>query len=167
MLVIQPEDCPTATSALSHGWLASPKSNNEDSRDDRDEVTQSQNESTKSKSRDELATHGRPKEWYSERNPIIQDRTRCISRDVAAGADLGLPRGGYPINTPPGLASIGSSEAQPSLRKSEFTPRYSQPPHPTSSNGASEKQIDKTPQTYLPGIVASECQAQPAYKRCC
>jgi len=78
MLSIQPDDRPTAASALNHRWLAGLNGGNGDNGDDRDEVTQSRDEGGKSrKSRDKRASRDRPKKKLSERNPSSRDNPGC------------------------------------------------------------------------------------------
>ena len=90
MLVIQPEDRPTAAAALRHGWLAGLKTGNEDSADDQDETTQSRRETALSTKRKiGLATHDRRKKRRSGRNQIVKGDTRCIPVDVASEANAG------------------------------------------------------------------------------
>ena len=88
MLLIQPEDRPTAAGALSHRWLAGPKTGDEESGGGQDETAQSRGESTPRRKRKiELATHDKRKKRRSERDPILQDGTRCIPVDVALEAN--------------------------------------------------------------------------------
>ena len=89
MLVIQPEDRPTAVAALSHEWLSSIHSDNEDSGQDQDEVTQGRDESTRSRKRkNSLATHDRPKKRKSKKNQTTQPDTRCIPGGAALHTDM-------------------------------------------------------------------------------
>ena len=164
ILLIQPEDRPSAAVARSHEWLADPKSDDEDSGDDQDEVTQSPDESARSsRSREELAVHDRLKNIHSERTPISEDDTRCIPRDVAIGANPRPPRGKNPtapramidasIETQSHVASAEGSAASPPLLRLEFTPHYSSPAHSKSPKVAGKKQIGDTPQTYSQGSI--------------
>ena len=159
MLVIEPEDRPTAAGALGYQWLAGPKSSIQGSGDDQDEVTQSRDENTRSPpSTDELATDDRPRKRHCESNPIRQGSTRCIPRDVATGVNPGLLKSGEPV-TPStvsdtlDVASAESSLGQPSFRMSEITHHYSQPTRSNSSKVARKKQIGNFPQTCLPGGI--------------
>ena len=88
-LRVQPDGRPTAARALRHGWLVGLKSNNEDSGEEQDGVTQSQGESRKSRD-DYLLMMDKRKDIAKE--TLYQDDTRCIPRDVAAGANMGPPR---------------------------------------------------------------------------
>ncbi|PUU79038.1 kinase-like domain-containing protein [Tuber borchii] len=95
MLLIQPEDRPTAAAALNHAWLAGIHRDNEDSGQDQDEVTQSRDESTRSaKRKNSLSTHGRPKKRRSKRNQATLGDIRSIPGGVAFGAGAGSQGGG-------------------------------------------------------------------------
>ena len=97
MLLIQPEDRPTAAAALSHGWLAGIHSDNEDSGKDQDQVTQGGDESTRnSKRKNSLPTHDRPKKRRSRRNKTKPANSSCIPGGVALGAGAGSQSGGNP-----------------------------------------------------------------------
>ena len=85
MLIIQPEDRPTASSALSHGWLAELKSVSEDSGGE---------EATNRRCKNTLATQERQERGGDERNPITEDHRGCISGGVALGEDVGSQIGG-------------------------------------------------------------------------
>jgi len=112
MLIIQPEDHPTAEGALSHGWLAGLKRNTEGSDENEDGTTQRGNESTLSRKRKKiLATNNRPKKRRSERNPIGRDRTGCIQRDVGLVANSASQMGSDPTERILGTAMIPSDAA--------------------------------------------------------
>ena len=134
MLVIQPEDRPTAAGALSHEWLAGIHSDNEDSGKDQDQVSQGRDESARSsKRKNSLATHDRPKK-RSRRNKAKPANSRCIPGGVALGAGAGSQSGGNPsiqntvIDTsvktpsPADAASAVYSGFATGRRKSESTP---------------------------------------------
>ena len=89
MLAIQPEDRPSAVSALGNAWLTSLKSDDEDSGDDQDETTQSGDERTcNEESEGNPTTRDKPKKRRGQRNPITQDDSKCAPRDVALEANL-------------------------------------------------------------------------------
>ena len=112
MLIIQPEDRPTAEGALNHGWLAGLKRNTEDSDENEDGTTQRGNESTPSRKRKKrLATYNRPKKRRSESNPIGRDRTSCIRRDVGLVANAGSQMDSDPPESNHGTAIIPSDAA--------------------------------------------------------
>ena len=95
MLVIKPEDRPTAASALGHEWLVGIPSDNEDSGEGQDLVTQGRNESTRSgKRKNSLSTHGRPKKRRSQRNQAKPANTKRIPGGVSLGAGAGSQSGG-------------------------------------------------------------------------
>ena len=95
MLVIKPEDRPTAASALGHEWLVGISSDNEDSGEGQDLVTQGRNESTRSgKRKNSLSTHGRPKKRRSQRNQAKPANTKRIPGGVSLGAGAGSQSGG-------------------------------------------------------------------------
>ena len=96
MLVIRPEDRPTAAGALSHGWLAGIKSDYEDSGDDQDQTVRSLNAGfLDRRGEKQLAIHDIPKEKRGERSPITQDDTRCILGGVGLGENPRSQRGGH------------------------------------------------------------------------
>ena len=87
MLTIQPEDRPTAVSALGNAWLTDLKSDDEGSGDDQDETTQRGNERTcDEESEDKLTTTEKPR-GRGQRNPITQDDSKCALEDVALEAN--------------------------------------------------------------------------------
>ena len=62
MLIIRPEDRPTAQDTLGNAWLVGRKSDDEDSGDDQDETAQSRDENSWSgKSEGKLTTHDKRK----------------------------------------------------------------------------------------------------------
>ena len=96
MLLIRPEDRPTATGALSHGWLAGIKSDCEDSGDDQDRTAQNLDEGVLGrKGEKKLAILDIPKEKRGKGNPITQDETRRILGGVGLGANGRSQRGGH------------------------------------------------------------------------
>ena len=89
MLAIQPEDRPTAVSALENAWLTGLKSDDEDGGDDQDETTQSGDERTYNEESEGNPTTGdKPKKGRGQRNPITQDDSKCAPRGVALEANL-------------------------------------------------------------------------------
>jgi len=74
MLVIQPEDRPTAASALRNPWLTGVKSICEENGDGKDESTLSK------KRKNRRATYNEPKR-RSERNSVRQEGARCTLGD--------------------------------------------------------------------------------------
>ena len=164
MLLIQPEDRPTAAAALSHEWLAGIHSDNEDGCEDQDKATQIRNESTRScKRKNSLATHGRPKKRRSKRNQITLGDIRSIPGGVAFGAGTGSQSSSNfsgqktVIDTSvmtlsrADAASTESSRAETGPRISELMPHNSQATDPKSRNALREKNTRCTPQTYLQG----------------
>ena len=96
MLLIQPEDRPTAAAALSHEWLAGIHSDDEGGCEDQDEVTQSRDESTRSgKRKNNLSTHDRPKKRRSKKRQTKPADTRSIPGGVAF-VGVGPQSGGDP-----------------------------------------------------------------------
>ena len=96
MLLIRPEDRPTATGALSHGWLAGIKSDCEDSGDDQGRTAQSLDEGVPGrKGEKHLAIHDIPKEKRGEGNLIMQYDTGRILGGVGLRANGGSQRGGH------------------------------------------------------------------------
>ena len=163
MLVIQPDDRPTAAAALSHEWLAGIHSDNEDSGEDQDKATQGQNESTRScKGKNSLATH-RPKKRRSKRTQITLGDIRSIPGGVASGACTGSQRSSNlstqktVIDTSvvtlsrANATSTKSSRAETGPRKSELMPHNSQATDSKGRNALREKSTRYIPQTYLQG----------------
>ena len=158
MLLIQPEDRPTAAGALSHRWLASPNTGNEDTRGDQDKAAQSRGESTLNRKRKiGLSTHDGRKKRRSEGNPIPQVDARCIPVDVALEANAGLQCGGDPtapkaiadncVMTPSDAASVRNSAVQAKPRKPELIPHNPQDAHSKEPKVMRKKKIRNIPQT--------------------
>ena len=158
MLMIQPEDRPTATAALRHTWFVGLKSGNEDSVDCRDAMTKSRDESIHSGERKStLTTNYRQKEGSSERNPTTQNNTKCIPRYAALAANAGskmccdnaTPRA--PIDTraaiPSDLTSTESSTVREGFRGSGLVLHHLQSPHPEGPNELRGSLIGNVPQT--------------------
>ncbi|PUU79036.1 kinase-like domain-containing protein [Tuber borchii] len=135
MLLIQPEDRPTAAAALSHEWLVGIHSDGEDNCQDRDRVTQGRDESTRSRKRkNSLAKHNRLKKRRCKRNQTAQADTICILGGAALDADIGSQSVGdlNPQKTvidtsvrtpsPADAASVKSSGVETERRKSELMP---------------------------------------------
>ena len=79
MLLIQPENRPTAAGALSHRWLAGLKSDDKGSGDDQDETAQCLGEDALGgRSGKQLATWGVQRKRRSDRNSVTQGDTKCI-----------------------------------------------------------------------------------------
>ena len=132
MLLIQPEDRPTAADALSHEWLADLNSANDHSGEGRSQTTQCRDRSIPSrKYGNEQATHDRPKR-RSEGTRISPANTRCIPSGVAMGAGEGSQRGGGPnsrkdmidtsvmVPSPSDVASAESSRVETGPPESEL-----------------------------------------------
>jgi len=87
MFAIQPQDHPTAVSALGAAWSTGLKSDDEDNRDDQDETAQCGDESGWSgESEGKLTPHHKRKK-RSQRNPITQDDSKYAPGDVVLGAN--------------------------------------------------------------------------------
>jgi len=160
MLMIRPENRPTATDALRNEWLTDLKSDNEESGDDKDGRTQSRDGSTLSNKRKKrLATYNEPKK-KSERGPITQEGAKCIP----GGADLWVNTGSEmgdliiaensldtsivtPSDTPPTIRLA----VQTGSRKSDILSHYSQATHSKSPKPMRKKQICNTLQTFHQG----------------
>ncbi|KAG0643263.1 kinase-like domain-containing protein [Tuber brumale] len=119
MLVIQPEDRPTAASALRHEWLVGVKGDNEDCGDNQNETTQGRDERTRSDGGgSKLPTHPKRKE-SSEIDLITLGNANYTRGEVVLGVNPRSPRGSDPnipksaittsVMTPPDVASIESS----------------------------------------------------------
>ena len=158
MLLIQPEDRPTAEDALSHGWLTDLNSGNEVSGGDQDETTQSRGETSPSRKRKiEPATHDKRKKRRSGRNPIVQDDARCIPVDVALEANAGSQFSGDPTTpkavantcatTSPDAASVGNSAVQAGPRKLESIPHNPHATHFKEPKPPRKKKIPNIPQS--------------------
>ena len=158
MLLIQPEDRPTAAGALRHGWLAGVKTGNEDSADGQEETTQSRGETTLSRKRKVgLATQDSQKKRRSGRNQIVKGDTRCIPVDVASEANAGSQCGGDPtaskavanicVTTALDASSVGSSVVQVGPRNPESIPHNSQAIHPVGHGAKGGRKIRNIPHT--------------------
>ncbi|KAG0133638.1 kinase-like domain-containing protein [Tuber indicum] len=159
MLVIQPEDRPTASSALRHVWLVGVKGDNEDSGNDQDKTTHGRDEKTRSDNRgNKIAAHGRRKKRGSEEIPITQGGTEYTPRDVASGENVGLRRGSDPstggstIGTSmimsPGVASIEISPIQTALPKPQLMFHSIQETHSKSSKSPRKNYTLNIPQKF-------------------
>ena len=96
MLLIRPEDRPTAAGALSHGWLAGIKSDCEDIGDDQGRAAQSLDEGVLGRRGEkQLAIHDIPKEKRGEGYLITQDDTWRVLGGVGLGANGGSHRGSH------------------------------------------------------------------------
>ena len=88
MLLIQPENRPTAAGALSHGWLAGLESDDTDCGNDQDKTAQSLSEDALGRSGGkQLATCGVPKKKRDDRNSVTQGDTKRILGAVVLGAN--------------------------------------------------------------------------------
>ena len=166
MLMIQPEDRPTAVDALSHGWLAFLQSDKEDNGGNEDERRQSRDESALSgKRKNRLTLFDRSKKKRTERNPITQDCISRLRRGAASvvnagsqiGADPTIPESipDTPTVTPPDATSTENPVVQMAPRTPELIAHSFQGTHSKSSGVLGEKQISDISQTYQQGIVAS------------
>ena len=164
MLLIQPEDRPTAAAALRHEWPAGIPSGNKDSGEDQDEETQGRADSTPSgKRKNNSATSDRPKKIRIKRNKITQADTRYIPGGVALGANAGSQSGGDPSTqktvietsaiapSPPDVAFAATLEADTGPQKSESTPHNSQATYSKGRNAPREKDTHYIPQTCFQG----------------
>ena len=153
MLLIQPEDRPTAAGALSHRWLAGPKTGDKDSGDDQNETAQSQDKSTLSRKRKiALAARDRREKRRSGGNPIPQD----IPADVGLEGNAESQYGGDPttpkavtdtcVTTPLDIASVRNSAFQTGPRKLELMPHNPQATH-FKPKAPRKKKIRNIPQT--------------------
>ena len=159
MLLIQPEDRPTAAGALGHEWLAGIHGDNEGSGEDQDQVTQGRDASTRgAKRKNSLATHGRPKKRRSKRNQTKPANRRCIpggmALDVGAesqsGGDLSTkkPATHTSAMTPsPDTASAESSGVDPGAQKSELMPHNIQATYSKGPNALRKAKTCYIPQT--------------------
>ena len=179
MLLIQPEDRPTAARALCHGWLAGLRSDYKDSGDDRDEAAQCLGEGAVGWSGGkQLATCDIPKKSSSE-SPVIQEETRCILREVVLGTNARSQRSGHA--TSPGaiidgseitllaVASPESSLPPMGLQKLELMPHSLQVTHSASKSAKMlrRKQISTVPQSWAQSSTPTKHPTQPLYKKCC
>ena len=132
MLVIQPEDRPTAAAALRNPWLTGVKSEGEESEDDKDEITLSR------KRKNRRAAYNEPKR-RSERIFIKQEGARCILGGGSLGENPGSQMGGCPtiaestldtsMITQPVSASTGSLVVQATHSKTRGPVRQNQAYH--------------------------------------
>ena len=152
MLAIQPEGRPTVAGALGHGWLAELKNDNEDSRSDSDEMTQSRDQNTVSRKRENrLATYNGRKRSRSENNSITQDNTRCIPEGAALGADAALS---------------WSPAVQASCRGSEPMSYNFQASHSKGIEGQGEKRVGDILPTFFQSRTP-DAKLKPKYKTRC
>ena len=178
MLLIRPEDRPTAAGALSHGWLAGIKSDSEDSGDDQDQTTQSLDKGFLGRvGEKQLAVHDIPKGKRGEENPITQCDTRHILRGVGLGANARSQRGGHA--TTPKARIDGSVITQLDVVSPEISifqtvslKPESIPQSPLIAHSAGKgaktlrrKHIRTIPLSHTQSSTPS--QTQPLYKRCC
>ena len=158
MLLIQPEDRPTAARALKHVWLACLKSDTEDCGDDQDEKTQDMDKSIPSRKRENrLATHDEPKKRRSERNSLTQNNTCYMPGEVGLGVDPASRRGGSPptsktiidtlVTTLSDATSAGSPVGQTGARKSELIHYNSPGTHPKTRKARRKKRSRRVLQT--------------------
>ena len=140
MLVIQPEDRPTAAGALSHGWLVGLKSDDKDGGDDRDETAQCLSAGALGWSGGKQpATYDVPKKIRSERSSVTQADTRCILGEAVLRANALSQRAGHAtthraiigssVITPLDVASPESSLPQMGPQKPELIPHSLQVTH--------------------------------------
>ena len=161
MLLTQPEDRPTAASALSHEWLASIHSDNEEGGKDQDEVAQGRDERTQCDKRENsLATHGRPKKRRSQKNQTKPANTRHISGGVTLGVGAGSQTCGdfstpkTVINTSvmtPSLADGASAESsgvKTGAQRSELMPHNFPATYSKNPKAPRKAKIRYMPQTY-------------------
>ena len=164
MLIIQPEDRPTAAGALGHGWLAGLKSDKESSRDNEDKTIQSRDESSQSRKRKNCpATYNRSNK-RSRRNSLTQDSTSCILPDVAFVANAGSQMGadppppesmlGTPLMMPSNAAFTESAAVQMGPQKTESALHNFRATYPKSPI-VPRKQIRDIPQTYHQGSISN------------
>ena len=96
MLLIQPEDRPTAAGALSHGWLAGLKNDDKYSGDDQAETAQCLDEDALGWSGGkQLPTCGVPNNKRDDRNSVRQGDTKCILGAVVLGANAESQSSGH------------------------------------------------------------------------
>ena len=160
VLLVQPEDRPTAATALSHSWMVGIRSDDEGGCEEQDEVTQGRDESTRSgKRKNSLATHDRPKKRRSKKCQTKPANTMSIPGGVALGVGAGSQSGGDPsthktvINTsvmtpsPADVASAESSGVETGARKSELIPHNFQATYSKDPNAPRRTKISYIPQT--------------------
>jgi len=154
MLMIRPEDRPTATGALGNSWLTGLKSDNKESGGDKDERTQSRDGSTLSKKRkNRLATYNEPKK-KSERGPITQGGTKCIPGGADFWVDTSSKMDGNltTAQSPPEASIMTLSDTVPTeslvvqtgSRKSEIVSHNFRSTHSRSPNRMRKKQARNT-----------------------
>ena len=156
MLLIQPEDRPTAARALRHVWLAGLKSDTEDSGDDQDQKAQDMDKSIPTRKRENrLATHDEPKKRRNKRNSLTQN-TCYMPGGVGFGADPGSRRGGSltskttidtPVTTLSDATSAESSVGHTGARKPELIPYNFPATHPKSRKARRKKRTRRVLQT--------------------
>ncbi|KAG0643275.1 kinase-like domain-containing protein [Tuber brumale] len=140
MLATQPEDRPTASSALGHVWLVGVQSEKEDGREDQDETANGRGERRRSdKSDNKIAVHDRQGKRRSEGSPISQGGAKYAPRNQASRENLVSRRGSDPTTpestidtsmvTPTDVASLESSLIQTAPLKSELVPHNFQATH--------------------------------------
>jgi len=158
MLVIPPENRPTAVGALNHAWLEGLMGGREDNRGDRDKTAHNRDESTWGrKSENRFAAFARRKKLRSERSPITQDDTRCTLGGVVLGANAGSQGGSDPTIPKPGIdspvitlsdpTSIENSPVQTEHKTSEMMPYNFPASHSRGPKVLRQKQIYNIPQT--------------------
>jgi len=176
MLMIRPEDRPTATAALSHIWFAGLKSDSEYTGAGEDGMTPSRNESTPiRKCESGLATNHRLRKGRSERDPITQCNTRGIPRCVTLGANSGPQmRGGNATPsaligtfgaTPSDPASTESSTIGEGGRGSGLVLHRLQSPHSECPDEPRKSPIRNIPQNFSQGRIP-KTKPHP-HKMCC
>ena len=160
MLVIPPEDRPTAVGALGNAWLEGILGGSEDSRGDRDKAAHDRDESARGRMSENIfAAFARPKKIRNDRNPITQDDTRCTLGGMALGINAGsqvgsdptIPKLGInpPVITPSDPTSIENPSVQTEHQTPEMMPHNFPAPHPWGPKALRQKQISNIPQTCL------------------
>ena len=159
MLLIQPEDRPTAAAALSHEWLSSVQSDNEDYGEDQDEVTQGRDETPRSTKRKySLASHDPPKKRRSNKNQTKPANTSSIPGGVALGVGAGSQSGDDPstqktvidtsvmTTSPTDAAFAERSAIETGVKTSELMPHNSQATDSKCPNPLRKTKIRHIPQ---------------------
>ena len=181
MLIIQPEDRPTAADALNHGWLAFLQSDGGGNRDggNEDERRQSRDESAPSgKRKNRLTIFNRPKKKRTESNPITQDGISRLRQGAASvlnagsqiGADPTIPESipDTPMVTQPDATPTGNPVVQMAPLTPELILHNFQGTHSKSPGVLGEKRICDISQTYHQGsIPIPEYQTYPTHQPCC
>ena len=121
MLATQPEDRPTAVSALGNAWLTGLKNDDEDSGDDQDETRQSGDERACDEESEGKLTTTEKLRRRVQRNPITQDDSKCTPGDVAFEANL-RPQCGS--DRTPSKSEIGTAMTVQGAEEKK-DPRYS------------------------------------------